>query len=131
VAFLGARVVLVFTAHLVAPFRLFTGAMVAASALSLTAALVSPPLGFVGLGLCAGVFFPGFYVAASQRMGDDPRVAPSIIAAGLVGGIFGPILLGAVMGTLGERGFFWLVTGIATGTAVAALVVGARLPRRA
>jgi fucose permease len=129
VGFLGSRVVLVFVAHLIEPFRLFTGAMALATAMALLAAMVSPAAGFVGLGLCAGLFFPAFYVAASHLMGDDPRVAPSIIAAGLVGGIFGPILLGALMGDLGARGFFWLVAAIAGSVTLAALVAGRGLPR--
>lgn len=127
-AFLGARVLLVFTAHLIDPFRLYTGAMAGAAVLALVAALSSPALGFVALGFCAALFFPSFYVAATRLMGDDPRVAPLIIAAGLVGGIFGPVLLGSVMGHLGERGFFWLALGIAVPVTLAALATLRRMP---
>lgn len=130
-AFLGARVVLIFTAHLVQPFRLYTGAMVAAAGFAALAVLLSPSLGFVGLGACAALFFPGFYVAASKRIGDDPRTAPTIIAAGLVGGIFAPPILSALMPHLGPRGFFWLVLVIAAATAAAALVEAGRQSRPA
>lgn len=120
-AFLGARVVLVFTAHLVGSFNLFTGAMVGACGMAVMAALVSPAVFFVGIGACAGLFFQGFYVTAQRRMGDDPRVAPTIIAAGLVGGILSPLLLTGVLGALGERGFFWVIAGVAGLVALAAL----------
>jgi MFS transporter, FHS family, glucose/mannose:H+ symporter len=57
-------------------------------------------------------------------MGDDPRVTPTIIAAGLVGGISSPVLLGGIMGQFGDHGFFWLIALIATVTAIAAWVWG-------
>lgn len=126
VAFLGARVVLIFTAHLVEPFRLYTWAMTAAAGFAALAAVVSPAMGFVGLGACAALFFPGFYVAASKRIGDDPRTAPLIIAAGLVGGILAPPILSALMPMLGPRGYFWLILAIASTTAVAAWAVSVR-----
>jgi FHS family glucose/mannose:H+ symporter-like MFS transporter len=126
VAFLGARVALVFTAHLVEPFRLYTGAMCTAALLAAVALMVSPAVGFVGLGACAALFFPCFYVAASRRLGDDARTAPTIIAAGLVGGICVPPTLSALMPHFGPRGFFLLVLVVATGTAVAGLIVARR-----
>lgn len=130
VAFLGARVVLIFTAHLVEPFRLYTGAMTGAAGFAAFAALVDPSIGFVGLGTCTALFFPGFYVAASKRIGDDPRTAPLIIAAGLVGGILAPPILSALMPMLGPRGFFWLILVIATTTAAAAWTVSIRPARK-
>lgn len=129
VAFLGARVVLVFGAHLVEPFRLYAGAMTGAAVFAALAVAVSPGLGFIGLGACAALFFPAFYVAATKRIGDDPRTAPLIIAAGLVGGICLPPALAALMPLAGPRGFFWLALVLATGTAAAALVAARRGPR--
>lgn len=129
VAFLGARVVLVLTAHLVEPFRLYTGAMTLAAVLAALAVAASPAAGFVALGACTAMFFPGFFVAASKRIGDDPRTAPLIIAAGLVGGICTPPVLAALMPQLGPRGFFWLVLVITSVTAVAALAVALRPAR--
>lgn len=129
VAFLASRVMLAFVAHLVPPFRFFTLAMAAATLFALLAALVDPAIGFVGLGLCTGLFFPNFYVAASRVLGDDPRVSPLIIGAGLIGGIFAPILLGLFMQDLGERGFFWVIATVAASTTLAALAVGRGLAR--
>lgn len=126
-AFLGARVVLIFTAHLVGAFTLFTGAMAAACGLAVAAALVSPPVFFVCLGASAALFFQGFYVTAQARMRDDPRVAPTIIAAGLVGGIVSPLLLTGVSGALGEVGFFWVIAGVAGLMAGAALALRGRV----
>ena len=126
-AFLGARVVLIFTAHLVGSFTLFTIALIGACGMAVAAALVSPPVFFVGIGVFAGLFFQGYYVTAQTRMGNDPRVAPTIIAAGLVGGILSPLLLTGVLGLLGERGFFWVIAGVAGGLAVLAVGVRRRI----
>jgi hypothetical protein len=127
VAFLGARVVLIFTAHLVGSFTLFTAAMIGVCGMALAAALVSPPVFFVGIGVFAGLFFQGFYVTAQARMGDDPRVPPTIIAAGLVGGIVSPLLLTGVLGRLGEVGFFWVIAAVTGLVACAALVLRRRI----
>jgi MFS transporter, FHS family, glucose/mannose:H+ symporter len=124
VAFLASRVALVFMAHLVAPFTLYLIAITGTAALAFAAAVWDAPIFFVAMGGCAGLFFPGFYVAAARVMGDDPRVTPTIVAAGLVGGITSPVLLGSVMGWLGDHGFFWLIAVIATATAFAAYVWG-------
>jgi uncharacterized membrane protein YeaQ/YmgE (transglycosylase-associated protein family) len=59
------------------------------------------------------MFFPCIYVAASGTMQGHPRTAVAIIAAGLVGGIFAPIVLSPLMPMLGERGFFWLIAAVA------------------
>lgn len=126
-AFLGARVILIFTAHLVGSFTLFTGAMTGACVLAVLAAVVSPAVFFVGLGACAALFFQGFYVTAQRRMGDDPRVAPTIIAAGLVGGIVAPLILTGSLDAMGERGFFWVVACVTGGVAVAGLAMRRRM----
>jgi len=127
VAFLGARVVLIFTAHLVGSFTMFTAAMIGVCGMALAAALVSPPVFFVGIGVFAGLFFQGFYVTAQARMGDDPRVPPTIIAAGLVGGIVSPLLLTGVLDRLGEVGFFWVIAAVTGLVACAALVLRRRI----
>lgn len=122
IVFLLARVVLTFTAHLVPGFVLYLGAMAGVAVLALAGALASAPLAFVAMGASAGVFFPSYFVTASHRMGADPRVPPTIIGAGLVGGIFAPLGLAPVMGPLGERGFFWLIAALAGLATLAALV---------
>jgi MFS transporter, FHS family, glucose/mannose:H+ symporter len=122
VAFLVARIVLVFVAGMIPAFTLYAGALIAAAVFGLGAVFVSAGVFFVALGACVGLFFPGFYVAASRVMGDDPRVSPTIIAAGLVGGILTPILLGFAMPYLGSYGFFWVVAGLTFATFLAAMV---------
>ncbi len=121
-AFLVARIGLVFLASVVKSFTLFTIALIVATTLAFGAALIDPGLFFVGIGLCTGVFFPSFFITASRLMGDDPRVTPTIIAAGLVGGILSPVLVGAIIDTLGPRGFFW-VAGCALAAAALAAVL--------
>ena len=128
VAFLGARIVLVFGAHLVAPFSLYLGSMTLSALLCIMAAVFDPELSFMVIGGAAGVFFPAFYVAASRVMGDDPRVPATIIAAGLVGGILAPIVIGPLMPLMGERGFFWLLGFTGLVVVMAGIVARQRLP---
>ena len=117
-----ARVALIFVAHRVEPFLLYTGAIALAAVCALGAALVSPTVFFVAMGAPAGLFFPGFYVTASGKMGEDLRVPPTIIASGLVGGIGAPVIVAPLMAGMGERGFFWLLAGVALTLTVAAVM---------
>ena len=121
-AFLAARVGLIFTAHLLPSFTLYTGAMLVAFVAALGAAMVAPGPCFVVLGGCAGMFFPGGYVTATRKMGQDARVPPTIIAAGLVGGIAAPLMMSPFLGLMGERGFFWIIAAVAGGLSVVALI---------
>jgi FHS family glucose/mannose:H+ symporter-like MFS transporter len=77
---------------------------------------------FVAMGASAGLFFPGFYVTASGKMGEDIRVPPTIIASGLVGGIGAPLVLAPLMAGMGERGFFWIVAGVTLALTLAAVL---------
>ncbi len=122
-AFLLSRVGLIFTAHLIGSFTLYTGAMAVAALCSIGAVLISPPVFFVGLGVCAGLFFPGYYVTASRKMGEDLRVPPTILLSGLVGGIVSPLLLPPLLADMGDRGFFWLLAVVSGALTVAAMVV--------
>lgn len=122
VVFLIARLVLTFTAHRIPSFGLYTAAMLMALVCALGAVLVSPAVFFVAAGAPAGLFFPGFYVTASRKMGDDPRVPPTIIAAGLVGGIFSPLAIAPAMAALGPLGFFWIMLGLTAATSLLALL---------
>jgi FHS family glucose/mannose:H+ symporter-like MFS transporter len=119
--FLAARVTLGFVGHLLPAFTLFTIALACACASALVAALWAPRLGFVAMGFFAALFFPGEYVTATRKMGNSPHVAPTIIGAGLIGGIFAPILLAPLIDQLGERGFFWIIAGVTATLSVAAL----------
>lgn len=112
VGFLAARLLLVFVAHLLAPFTLATLAIGGAGIASLGAAMFPPDLFFVVMGFCAGVFFPTIYVAATQKMGGSARVSPTIITAGLIGGILMPLILSPMMAHWGERGFFWVFAAL-------------------
>lgn len=122
VVFLLARVALIFVAHRVQPFVLYAVAVGSAALFALGAVLWSPAVFFVAMGASAGMFFPGFYVTASAKMGEDMRVPPTIIASGLVGAICAPLLLAPLSAALGERGFFVLAAGILLAVSGAALV---------
>lgn len=122
VAFLLARVGLIFAAHRMKPFTLYTCAAGCTAITGFGAALLTPGPFFVLMGFFAGMFFPGYYVSASHRMGSNPRVAPTIVAAGLVGGIASPPLLAQVMEQAGTRGFFWILAGVLSMVTLAALL---------
>jgi len=122
VVFLLSRVALIFVAHRVPPFRLYTLSIAGAALCAIGAVLVSPAWFFVAMGAPAGLFFPGFYVTASGKMGEDLRVPPTIIASGLVGGIGAPLIVAPLMAGMGERGFFWLIAGVTVALTLAALM---------
>lgn len=122
VVFLLARVVLIFVAHRVEPFVLYTTAVGSAALFALGAVFVAPGPFFVAMGASTGVFFPGFYVTASGKMGEDLRVPPTIVASGLVGAICTPLLLAPLSAQMGDRGFFILAAGILVAVSLAALV---------
>ncbi len=129
VAFLLARTVLVFLAHRFAAFTLYACAMAVAAVAAWGAVILPAVPFFVLLGAAAGLFFPNCYVAACRQMGTDPRVTPTIIAAGLVGGISAPVLVGQVLGGMGERGFFQIVGTVCLLTAVAGFALRGRMNR--
>lgn len=122
VVFLLARVGLIFIAHRVEPFVLYTLSIGAAALCALGAAILSPPVFFVAMGASAGVFFPGYYVTASGKMGEDIRVPPTIVASGLVGAIVTPLALAPLVAGLGDRGFFWVSAGLLGAASVAAVL---------
>jgi FHS family glucose/mannose:H+ symporter-like MFS transporter len=122
VVFLAGRVLLVFFAHRIAPFLLYTLSIAVTAGCAVGAVLWSPAIFFVAMGAPAGLYFPGFYVTASGKMGEDSRVPPTIIASGLVGGISAPLILAPLMAGMGERGFFWIVAGVTLALTVAAVL---------
>lgn len=129
IGFLLARVSLFFVAHLLPPFGLSTIAVAGVGLSSLGAATISPDIFFVIMGFCAGAFFPTIYVAATHRMGANPRVSPIIIAAGLVGGILFPLVLSQIMEQMGQFGFFWLFAALMAAMALWAASYGRRYNR--
>lgn len=120
--FLLARVGLIFIAHRVEPFALYTASVGSAALFAMVAAVWLPAVGFVAMGASAGVFFPGYYVTASGKMGEDIRVPPVIVASGLVGAIVTPLILAPLLAGMGDRGFFWVSAGILGTATVAALL---------
>ena len=122
VVFLLARVALVFVAHRVEPFLLYLGSIGTAALCALGAVFLSPAVFFVAMGASAGVFFPGYYVTASGKMGEDIRVPPTIVAAGLVGAIGMPAILAPLVAGMGERGFFQVIAGILVALSLAAIL---------
>ena len=123
VAFLIGRVGLVFLAHLLPGFAVYTGAVALAGLCSLGVALGPASWFFPAMGLATGLFFPGYYVAASGLMGTDARAAPVILGAGLIGAIVSPLVYAELIGVLGPRGFFWLIAGVAGSLTLAALAM--------
>jgi fucose permease len=129
VLFLAARIVLSVMAHRVPAFAIFLAAMAWTVLCALAAIFGHPGWAFVAQGLAAGMFFPGYYVTAAQRMGEDPRVTPVILSAGLIGGIGSPFLAAGLMGALGDRGFFWLLLGVSLPTTLVAMALFRRMGR--
>ncbi len=127
VVFLLARVALVFVAHRVEPFLLYLGSISTAAVCALGAVFLSPAVFFVAMGASAGIFFPGYYVTASAKMGEDIRVPPTIVAAGLVGAIGMPAILAPLVAGMGERGFFQIVAGVLVALSLAALIARTKM----
>lgn len=123
VAFLAGRIALVFLAHLVPGFAIYTVAVALAALCSFGVAMGSAAWFFPPMGLATGLFFPGYYVTAAARMGSDARVAPVIIGMALIGAILSPLIYAQLIGVLGPRGFFWLIGGVAGTLTLAALAV--------
>jgi MFS family permease len=122
IGFLVARLMLTFIAHRLDAFTTATLALAGCGLAALYAALILPSAGFVAMGLCAGMFFPTMFVAASSTMRGHPRTAVAIIAAGMVGGIFAPLILSPLLPHMGDFGFFWVSGALALGMAGLAVV---------
>lgn len=130
VAFLLARLSLIWVAPLLRPFNLLILALIGEGVCALGAFMLSPGLFYVLAGVFVGMNFPAFFVCAVERLGNDPRIGPMIIASGLVGGITAPILVGAVLALTGEGGLFALLAILALATSGAALIVRGEMTRR-
>ncbi len=126
-AFLGIRLALALAAHLIAPLTLLIAALLIATLGCGVALTVSPSAGFILLGVCAGLFFPPYFVCATALMGNDPRVTPTIIAAGLLGGIASPLVFGVVMAAFGDQVLFGMLGGLTFLAALGAMLFRARL----
>src|SRR5690606_6083330 len=72
-AFLMSRIVLGVVAHRFGSFTIYAAAIVLAVGALLVAVSGATGAGFVTMGVSAGMFFPGTFVTASRKMGEDPR----------------------------------------------------------
>lgn len=112
-AFLAGRVVLTFLADRLPSFAIYLAGMLMTCVFGTAAALIDPAVFYVPLGFSAGLFFPGFFMTAIAKMGDDVRVAPVVLGVTQVGVFGGPLIVAALLPGLGERGFFWMIAGVA------------------
>lgn len=108
-AFLAGRLILTLLADRVPPFAVYISACLFTALFALGCAVIDVGWFFVPMGFSAGLFFPGYYVTATQRMGDDPRVPPVILATSQIGAVFVPLGTSQVIPMMGDHGFFWLV----------------------
>jgi fucose permease len=83
-----------------------------------------PPIGFA-----TGLFFPGFFVTASGIMGTDSRVAPVILGTCQIGAVLSPLAVAALIPQMGDKGFFWLMSGTAAVLALLAVVFYRQIAR--
>jgi MFS transporter, FHS family, glucose/mannose:H+ symporter len=123
VVFLLSRLVLVAFANRIHPFTLYMLAVAGASVCATGAALTAHPVWFIAIGGCTGLFFPGYYMSGTRQMGEDPRVSPTLIAAGMAGGIAGPVAMANVMAVTGDEAFFAVVAAVTGMAALAALIL--------
>jgi fucose permease len=131
VAYLVARLSLVFIANLLPAFALYIGAMAATAALAVAILMGgNPAILFPLLGFGCGFFFYGAYLTGLAQMGASTRVSAIMLGAGLCGAIVQPMVITQALGSLGPNGFFTIVATLASVLLVAALLAAPRLMRR-
>jgi MFS transporter, FHS family, glucose/mannose:H+ symporter len=131
IAYLIARLSLVFIANLVPAFLLYITAMTLTGALAAGILLGGDPaLLFPLMGFGCGFFFYGAYLTGLMRMGSSTRVSAIMLGAGLCGAIVLPILVTQALGFLGPKGFFIILASLTSALLVAALWAAPRLLRR-
>lgn len=130
VAFLLARLGLVLLVDLLPPLAIFAAATAGTAAVAAGLWGTGWVLMFPALGAFAALFFPTVFMTAVAAMGDHPRVTPTVVAAGLAGGIAAPLLLAPVTAQAGADVLFPVVAATAGTLALAAGLMAAR-PARA
>ncbi|MBW7923013.1 MAG: hypothetical protein H3C51_13065 [Rubellimicrobium sp.] len=115
------------TKHIAARHLLLVSAIGTAVAAGLAAAGLAGP-GFVLAGVFVGIAFPAAYVWQAGLLGPDPRMASSMVLAGLTGGTIGPVLFGTVLVLAGMQSLFAVVALLA---ALLALVIGRAINQHA
>lgn len=128
-ALLVGRLGLTWLAGRLGGFAIYTLAILATTACGLGAALIAPGPFFVAMGFFAGMFFPGYFVTAVAKMGDDSRVSPVILGTAQIGVVSVPLIVARLLPLMGERGYFWLIAGTAALVSLLALASYRRMSR--
>lgn len=113
VAYLLARVLLIFLAPRVQPFLIYLLAWALTLVFALASMAGAPAFWFPVIGFAAGLFFHGGFLTGLARMGATNRVSALLLAAGLVGAIIQPLIISQLLEGLGPLGFFQIVAAIA------------------
>lgn len=121
VALLLGRLGLAWLAGRISGFAIYSLAILAITLCGLGAVLIDPGLFFVAMGFFAGMFFPGYFVTAVAKMGDDPRTSPVILATAQIGVVTVPLIVARLLPLMGDRGFFLLLTCVAALVSLLAL----------
>jgi len=123
VAFLLGRLGLTVLANRVPPFAVFTASLGFTAVCALGCALSDPTWFYPPIGIAVGLFFPGFFMTATRKMGTDTRVAPVILGTCQIGAVVAPLFVAGLIPQMGDKGFFWLMAGGAGLMAGVALVL--------
>ncbi len=128
--YLASRLSLVFIAHLVAAFVLYTASVCMLVALT-AAILLGADVGvvFPMMGFACGPLFHGAYLTGLKRMGASTRVSALLLGAGLAGAITLPIAISQLLAGLGPMGFFQILLALTATQALAALASARRMLR--
>jgi FHS family glucose/mannose:H+ symporter-like MFS transporter len=110
-AFLLGRIGLTVLANRVPSFAVFTFALAFTAVCLLGCALYDPVWFYPPIGAAVGLFFPGFFVTASGKMGSDSRVAPVVLGTCQIGAVLSPLVVAGLIPQMGDKGFFWLMAG--------------------
>lgn len=121
VAFLVGRLGLTVLANRVPPFAVYTAAVSFTALCAFGCAMFDPVWFYPPIGLSAGLFFPGFFVTATAKMGTDARVAPVILGTCQIGAVLAPLIVARAIAPMGDKGYFWLIGGVAGFVAIVAL----------
>ena len=129
VAFLLGRLGLTLFANRVQPFAMFTAALGFTALCALGCVLFDPAWFYPPIGAAVGLFFPGFFMTATHKMGTDTRVAPVVLGTCQIGAVVSPLIVAGLIPQMGDKGFFWLMAGGAGLMALLALVFFRRMSR--
>lgn len=130
VAYLLARILLIFMAHRVMPFAIYLAAWAMTLLLAVACLLGNPAFWFPLIGFACGLFFHGGFLTGLARMGASNRVSALLLAAGLVGAIVQPMIVAQVIERLGQNGFFLILLTLAVPmTVLSALALPRMRPR--